>query len=130
MFLRKREFGFMCPAFSLGLTGDGFLLPKSHKQLLNRSLLAMTATRDITGRYTLQVHHNGARLCKVPVVVAWARHKSQTESFLALKVSQPRKLGRHLKPVSGKDVELSFTPRLAPDVIRPAPWFGNADITA
>ena len=33
VFARKREFGFVCPSFSIGVSGDGFLLPRSAKQL-------------------------------------------------------------------------------------------------
>jgi hypothetical protein len=59
--------------------------------LLKRALLATKVlTGDLTGRYTLEIHHNGAEVCKVAVVVAWAN-----------------------------DVELTFRPRLAPHLRRP-----------
>jgi hypothetical protein len=120
LFARKREFGFVCPAFSIGVSGDGFLLPRSAKQLLRRSFItARVATRDITGRYFMAIHHDGAQVCNVPVIVAWASHPSLANPFLALKVSDEQKLRRLLKPLAGKDVELVFRPRLAPHPARP-----------
>jgi hypothetical protein len=119
-FARKREFGFVCPAFTMGLSGDGFLLPRSAKQLLRRSLITgKVATRDITGRYYLAIHHQGAQFCNVPVIVAWANHPSLSNAFLALKVPDEQKLRRSLKPLAGQDVELVFRPRLAPHLARP-----------
>ena len=121
LFARKREFGFVCPAFSIGMSGNGFLLPRSAKHLLRRSLItAKVATRDITGRYFLAIHHEGAQLCNVPVIVAWASHPSVANAFLALKVPDEQKLRRSLRPLAGKDVELVFRPRLAPHLARPA----------
>jgi hypothetical protein len=121
LFARKREFGFLCPAFSLGVAGNGFLLPRSAKQLLRRSLItAKVATRDITGRYFMAIHHAGEQVCNAPVIVAWASHPSQVNAFLALKVPDEQKLRRALRMLTGKDVELSFRPRLAPHLTRPA----------
>jgi hypothetical protein len=122
LFLRKREFGFLCPDFSLSVSDDGFLLPRSRKQLLKRSLLdAPVATRDLTGRYSLKVHCEGAAICELPVIVAWATHRSlKLERFLAVKVRDPQSVRRQLKPLAGKDVELTLTPRLAPHLRRPA----------
>jgi hypothetical protein len=121
LFARKREFGFVCPAFSMGVSGDGFLLPRSGKQLLMRSLLALdVATRNLTGRYTLEIHYGGEVFCKVPVIVAWASHRSMADTFLAIKVKDPHSLRRSLPRIAGKDVELSFLPRLAPHLLRPA----------
>jgi hypothetical protein len=121
LFARKREFGFVCPAFSIGMSGNGFLLPRSAKHLLRRSLItAKVATRDITGRYFMAIHHEGAQLCNVPVIVAWASHPSVANAFLALKVPDEQKLRRSLRPLAGKDVELVFRPRLAPHLARPA----------
>jgi hypothetical protein len=121
LFARKREFGFVCPAFSIGMSGNGFLLPRSAKHLLRRSLItAKVATRDITGRYFMAIHHEGAQLCNVPVIVAWASHPSVANAFLALKVPDEQKLRRSLCPLAGKDVELVFRPRLAPHLARPA----------
>src|ERR1051325_1092302 len=115
LFARKREFGFVCPSFSIGVSGDGFLLPRSAKQLLRRSLItAKGPTRDITGRYFMAVHHQGAQVCNVAVIVAWASHPSYANAFLAVKVPDEHKLQRSLKPLSGQDVELVFRPRLAP----------------
>jgi hypothetical protein len=120
LFVRKREFGFVCPGFTMGISGDGFLLPRSAKQLLRRSLIAAkVATRDITGRYFMAIHHNGAELCNVPVIVTWANHPSLANAFLALKVPDEHKLRRSLKSLAGKDVELAFRPRLAPHLSRP-----------
>jgi hypothetical protein len=121
LFLRKREFGFICPAFSMGMSGDGFLLPRFKRQLLKRSLLPIhVATRDLTGRYTLEIHHNGAEYCKIAVIVAWASHKSfRLDAFLAMKVREPLKLRSYLRPLEGKQVELTFRPRLAPHLLRP-----------
>jgi hypothetical protein len=114
LFARKREFGFVCPAFTMGISGDGFLLPRSAKQLLRRSLItAKVATRDITGRYFMAIHHQGVQFCIVPVIVAWASHPSLSNAFLALKVPDEQKLRRSLKALAGKDVELVFRPRLA-----------------
>jgi hypothetical protein len=120
MFLRNREFGFICPAFSIGLSGDGFLLPRSRNQLLRKSLLEQAKTRDLTGRYTWEIHHDGAEFWSLPVVVTWARHRTQSEPFLAIKANHPRLVRQQLKPLAGQDVELSFSPRLAPDLLRPA----------
>lgn len=121
LFARKREFGFVCPAFTLGVAPNGFLLPRSAKQLLRRSLIpAKVATRDITGRYFMAIHFQGAQFCNVPVIVAWASHPSLGNAFLAIKVPDEPKLGQLLKPVVGKDVELVFRPRLAPHLARPA----------
>ena len=121
LFARKREFGFVCPSFTMGASGDGFLLPRSGKQLLRRSLIAdKVATRDITGRYFMSIHHQGAQFCNVPVVVAWASHPSVAELFLALKASDDQKLRRSLRHLAGGDVELVFRPRMAPHLARPA----------
>src|ERR1043165_8976273 len=121
LFARKREFGFVCPSFSIGVSGDGFLLPRSAKQLLRRSLItAKVPTRDITGRYFMAVHHQGAQVCNVAVIVAWASHPSYANAFLAVKVPDEHKLQRSLKPLSGQDVELVFRPRLAPPGACPA----------
>jgi hypothetical protein len=120
LFVRKREFGFICPAFTIGMSGDGFLLPRSARQLLRRSLIpAKIATRDITGRYFMAIHHQGTQFCNVPVVVAWASHPSLANPFLALKVSDEHKLQRSLRHLAGEDVELVFRPRLAPHLARP-----------
>ena len=119
MFIKNREFGFLCPAFSVSLSADGFLLPRSRRQLLRRSLLGGAKTRDVTGRYTWEIHHEGAAYWSLPVVVAWARHASQPEPFLAIKAGHPRLVRQQLKPLAGRDVELSFSPRLAPDLLRP-----------
>jgi len=121
LFARKREFGFVCPAFALGVAPNGFLLPRSAKQLLRRSLIpAQVATRDITGRYFMAIHFQGAQFCNVPVIVAWASHPSLGNAFLAIKVPDEPKLRQLLKPLVGKDVELVFRPRLAPHLARPA----------
>ena len=120
LFARKREFGFVCPSFTLSLSGDGFLLPRSAKQLLKRALItAKVATRDITGRYFMAIHHQGSQVCNVPVIVAWASHPTFGEGFLALKVPDEQTVRRALKPLLGKDVELVFRPRLAPHLARP-----------
>jgi hypothetical protein len=120
LFARKREFGFLCPAFSIGLSGDGFLLPRSENELLRRTLLAAKVlTGDLTGRYTLEIHHDGTEFCKVAVIVAWANHRSEWGAFLAIKVREPRRLRRSLRQLSGKDVELALRPRLAPHLRRP-----------
>jgi hypothetical protein len=121
VFARKREFGFVCPSFSLGVSGDGFLLPRSAKQLLRRSLITVKVpTRDITGRYFMAIHHQGLRVCNVAVIVAWANHPSHASAFLAVKAPDEHKLQRSLKSLSGADVELVFRPRLAPHLARPA----------
>ena len=52
-------------------------------------------------------------------MVAWARHASQPETFLAIKAGHPRLVRQQLKPLAGRDVELSFSPRPAPDLLRP-----------
>jgi len=120
VFARKREFGFVCPAFTLGVSGDGFLLPRSAKQLLRRSLITeKVPTRDITGRYFMEIHHQGEPFCNVAVIVAWASHPSLSNAFLAIKVPDEEKLRRLLKPLAGKDVELVFRPRLASHLARP-----------
>src|ERR1041384_810086 len=114
LFARKREFGFVCPSFSIGVSGDGFLLPRSAKQLLRRSLSpAKVPTRDINGRYFMAVRHQGAQVCNVAVIVAWASHPSYANAFLAVKVPDEHKLQRSLKPLSGQAVELVFRPRPA-----------------
>src|SRR3954471_8026145 len=119
-FARKREFGFVCPSFSIGVSGDGFLLPRSAKQLLRRSLITdKVPTRDITGRYFMAIHHQGGQVCSVAVIVAWASHPSHANAFLAVKAPDEHKLQRSLKFLSGADVELVFRPRLAPHLARP-----------
>jgi hypothetical protein len=121
IFARKREFGFVCPAFTLDVAPNGFLLPQSARQLLRRSLIpAKVATRDITGRYFMAIHFQGAQFCNVPVIVAWASHPSLGNGFLAIKVLDEPKLRQLLKPLVGKDVELVFRPRLAAHLTRPA----------
>lgn len=121
LFARKREFGFVCPSFGLGVSGDGFLLPRSAKQLLRRSLItAKVPTRDITGRYFMAIHHQGAQVCSVAVIVAWASHPSHASAFLAVKAPDEQRLQRSLKFLAGADVELVFRPRLAPHLARPA----------
>ena len=121
VFARKREFGFICPAFTLGISGDGFVLPRSAKQLLRRSLItAKVPTRDITGRYFMEIHYQGEQFCNVAVIVAWASHPSLSNAFLAIKVPDEQRLRRLLKPLAGKDVELVFRPRLASHLPRPA----------
>lgn len=121
MYLRKREFGFLCPDFSLGVSEDGFLLPRSHKHLLKRSLIGLNvATRDLTGRYNLSVHCEGKQFCELQVIVTWGTHHSlKANPFLALKVRDADKVRRHFKPVIGKDVEISLKPRLAPHLKAP-----------
>jgi len=121
LFARKREFGFVCPGFTLGLAPNGFLLPRSAKQLLRRTLIpGKVATRDITGRYFMAIHYEGAQFCNVPVIVAWASHPSLGQAFLAIKVPDEPNLRRQLKPLLGKDVELVFRPRLPAHLSRPA----------
>ena len=121
LFLKKREFGFVCPDFSLGMSEDGFLLPRAHKHLLRRSLIERdVATRDLTGRYTLKLHCDGRLVCELPVIVAWATHKSvDGDPFLAVKVRDPEKVRRELKGLTGRHVELALKPRLAPHLLRP-----------
>ena len=111
MFPRKREFGFICPDFSLSLSGDGFLLPRSRKELLRRSLLGVTHARELTGRYTWEIHHAGEEFWNLPVVIAWGRHPSQAEPFLAIRAPHPRLVRQQLRDLAGSDVELSFAPR-------------------
>ena len=106
-----REFGFICPAFSLSLTRDGFLLPRSRKQLLGKSLVVGAKTRHLTGRYTWEIHHSGEVYWSLPVIVAWARHRTYPEPFLAIKAPHARLVRQQLKPLAGQDVELSFEPR-------------------
>jgi hypothetical protein len=45
--------------------------------------------------------------------VAWARHRTHPEPFLAIKASHPRLVRQQLKALAGADVELSFSPRPA-----------------
>lgn len=110
---RSREFGFICPDFSLSLSANGFLLPRSRRELLGSSLIVGANTRHLTGAYVWEIHHNGAEFWKLPVVVAWARHHSHPEPFLAIRASQPRLVRQQLKALAGADVELSFSPRPA-----------------
>src|SRR5262245_7041187 len=119
-FARKREFGFVSPAFSAAVSGDGFLLPRSAKQLLRRSLITVrVATRDSTGRYFMEIHHEGAQFCNVPVIVAWASHTSLANAVLAVKAPDEQKLRRLLRPLAGKDVEHVIRPGLAGHLVRP-----------
>jgi len=113
MHLKNREFGFICPDFSLGLSGNGFLLPRSRRELLSKSLLKGAKTRHLTGRYTWEIHHEGSEYWSLPVVVTWARHRIHPEPFLAIKANHPRLIRGQLKALAGADVELSFSPRLA-----------------
>ena len=112
MLAKHREFGFICPEFSIGVSANGFLLPRSRRQLLGKSLLSGAKTRHLTGRYVWEIHHEGAQYWSLPVVVAWARHRIHPEPFLAIKASHPRLVRQQLKPLAGSDVELSFSPRL------------------
>ena len=108
-----REFGFICPDFSLSLSANGFLLPRSRRALLGRSLIIGAKTRHLTGAYVWEIHHNGAEFWSLPVVVAWARHRTHPEPFLAIRASHPRLVRQQLKALAGADVELSFSPRSA-----------------
>jgi hypothetical protein len=113
MLLKHREFGFICPDFSLGLSANGFLLPRARGELLGKSLLRAARTRHLTGRYDWEIHHDGAQFWSLPVVVTWARHRTQPEPFLAIKVRHPRLVRQQLKALWGAEVEISFSPRLA-----------------
>jgi hypothetical protein len=67
----------------------------------------------------MEIHHQGAQFCNLPVIVAWASHPSLANAFLAVKVPDEQKLRRLLRPLAGKDVELAFRPRLAGHLARP-----------
>ena len=45
IFARKREFGFVCPAFTMGLSGDGFLLPRGPARVLEAMSLLPRSRR-------------------------------------------------------------------------------------
>ena len=110
MSLKTREFGFICPDFSLSLSSNGFLVPRSRRELLGRSLITGAKTRHLVGRYTWEIHHGGEEYWSLPVVVTWARHRTYPEPFLAIRASHPRLVLQQLKALVGKDVELSFSP--------------------
>jgi hypothetical protein len=110
MDVKIREFGFICPDFSLGLSANGFLLPRSRQELLRRSLIAGAKTHHLIGRYTWAIHHEGSEYLSLPVVVAWARHRSYPEPFLAIRARHPRLVLQQLKALAGADVEISFSP--------------------
>jgi hypothetical protein len=113
MLLKHREFGFICPEFSLSLSRNGFLLPRSRRELLGKSLVVGAKTPHLTGRYTWDIHYEGTEYWSLPVVVTWARHRLHPEPFLAIKASHPRLVRQQLKPLAGSDVEISFSPRPA-----------------
>jgi len=109
--MAKREFGFICGNFSVGMSSNGFVLPGSDDQPFRKSLIPDADQGDVTGDYTLLVHHSGDVVCETPVQVGWARHRSQTEPFLGIKADDPNALRMLLGVYAGKHVELQFTPR-------------------
>ena len=111
MSLKTREFGFICPDFSLSLSANGFLLPRSRRELLGRSLIPRAKSHHLIGRYTWEIHHEGAEYWSLPVVVTWGRHRTYPEPFLAIRAPHPRLIRQQLKALVGTDVELSFSPR-------------------
>jgi hypothetical protein len=60
-----------------------------------------------------EIHAGGEAFRNLPVVVTWARHRTYPEPFLAIKTQHPRLVRQQLKALSGADVEISFSPRLA-----------------
>ena len=97
-----------------GSLWDALRYEKNHPEsLLGKSLLGAAKTRHLTGRYTWEIHHEGAEYWSLPVVVAWARHRLHPEPFLAIRASHPRLVRQQLKPLAGSDVEISFSPRPA-----------------
>lgn len=109
--MTNREFGFICGHFSVGLSANGFVLPGSDDEPFRKSLIPEAEQSDITGRYTLVVHHGGEVVCEVPVKVGWAQHRSQAEPFLGIQADDPAALRKLLDRYVGKRVELQFTPR-------------------
>jgi len=109
--MAKREFGFICGHFSVGVSANGFVLPGSDDQPFRKSLIPEAEQRDVTGYYTLVVHHSGEVVCEAPVQVGWARHRSQAEPFLGIKTDDARSLRLLLGVYVGKHVELQFMPR-------------------
>lgn len=107
----KREFGFICGQFSIGVSANGFVLPGSEDQPFRKSLIPEAEQGDLTGPYLLVVHHAGEVVCEMPVEVGWARHRSQPEPFLGMKVDDPAALRAQLQGFCGQHVELQFTPR-------------------
>lgn len=107
----KREFGFICGQFSVGMSANGFVLPGSDNGFFRKSLIPEAEQSDLTGDYTLVVHHSGEVVCEAPVQVGWARHRSQSEPFLGIKTDDPKALRLLLGVYAGKHVELQFTPR-------------------
>jgi hypothetical protein len=107
----NREFGFICGDFSVGMSSNGFVLPGSDNDFFRKSMIPEADQAQITGHYTLLVHHGGEVVCEAPVQVGWATHASQAEPFLGMKADDGRALRLLLGLYSGKHVELQFTPR-------------------
>jgi hypothetical protein len=80
---KRRTFGFVCPQFSVDVSASGFLLPRSRGATLAKRLLPDVATASVSGRYNITVHVGGAEACRLPALVAWARHRAGAGPFLA-----------------------------------------------
>ena len=52
------------------MSANGFVLPGSDDQPFRKSLIPDADQGDVTGDYTLLVHHSGDVVCETPVQVA------------------------------------------------------------
>jgi hypothetical protein len=108
--MATREFGFICPHFSVDVASNGTVHPGTEGACLGQSLLAGAASADITGRFLLRVYWSGHMVCNGKVEVGWDKHPSQPEPVLAIKPNKAAKLAEAMRKVSGQDVELRLTP--------------------
>jgi hypothetical protein len=108
--MASREFGFICGHFSVGMSNNGFVLPGSDNLFFRKSLIPSAGEGEVSGRYLLRVHHLGKVVCSVKVEVGWGTHPTQVEPFLGIKAANSAALSHTLRQLSGKHVELQFTP--------------------
>jgi hypothetical protein len=108
--MAAREFGFILYSFSVGYSADGLVLPGSEDNRIARSLLPGDDPGGVSGRYLLRVHCKGSMVCTNKVEVLWNSQPSQPDPVLAFKPEDIKKVTEALNKVSGKDVELRFTP--------------------
>ena len=122
MLLKHREFGFICPDFSLGLSANGFLLPRARGELLGKSLLRAARTRHLTGRYDWEIHHDGAQFW---IVHRGARAVRQRRNDLLIeRVADFGAVQRNAKDGTVACEEHRRHVSDAPDYMRKTPNFG------
>lgn len=112
MTMSEPQFGFKCGEFSVVKSGNDIILPGSKNAPLKKSLLRFTGMDETAGAYTLRAIHDNETICDIPVGVVWVGHKTQPEPFLGLRCKNVDEVIASLKAYIGKQVELSFTPRV------------------